>query len=247
MRAFSKLAVIQTKLYLREPIAVFFTLGFGPLLLVLMGFIFGNEPQALFTGRGQMDVMVPGFIALIIGITGLTSVPIPTSQRREAGVLRRFSATPLKPLIYFISDLLAPFVVTLVGALLLIVMGFAFYHVKFSGNWLSVLGAVSLSAAAFFAVGYAIACVMPNSRSAIIFGNVIVIPLTIFSGSMVPLEVMSAGVRSASNFDPLKHAVGLIRGVWFGDVWSAHLTEIAVLVGMLVLGMVVVALTFKWE
>lgn len=247
MRAFSKLAVIQTRLYLREPIAVFFTLGFGPLLMVLMGFIFGNEPQTMFSGRGQMDVMVPGLIALVIGITGLTSVPIPTSQRREAGVLRRFSATPLKPLTYFLADLLAPFVVTLAGSLLLTAMGFAFYQVDFAGNWLSVLGAVCLSMGAFFAIGYAIACLLPNARSAIIFGNVIVVPMTIFSGAMVPLEVMSAGVRSAANYDPLRHAVSLIRGLWFGEAWSTYSTETAVLAGMLVVGMVIVALTFKWE
>ena len=60
MRAFMKLAVVQTKLYLREPVGVFFTLLFGPLMLIMMGFIFGNEPQALYNGLSQMDVSVPG-------------------------------------------------------------------------------------------------------------------------------------------------------------------------------------------
>jgi ABC-2 type transport system permease protein len=71
--------------------------------------------------------------------------------------------------------------------------------------------------------------------------------MVIFSGAMVPLEIMPETVKNISNFVPLKHAVTLIRGLWFGDVWGTHLVEVAVLVGLLVVSMVIVALTFKWE
>lgn len=247
MRAFGKMAVMQTKLYLREPMSVFFTLAFGPMLLVIMGFIFGNTPQPTLNGLSQMDISVPGYIALIIGITGLTAVPIGVATRRETGVLRRFYATPLKPLVYFLTDILAPFLVILLGALILILMGMLIYQVHFAGQWLSITAAICLTIASFYAVGYAIACIVPNTRTAIIFGNVIVIPLAIFSGAMVPLEVMPASVVNIARFNPLMHAVTLLRGLWFGEPWGAHLPAVAVLAGMLIVGMVIVALTFKWE
>ncbi len=66
MRALRKLVVVQAKLYLREPIGVFFTLLFAPLLLIMMGFVFGNAPDPLFGGRGQLDVNLPAYTALII-------------------------------------------------------------------------------------------------------------------------------------------------------------------------------------
>jgi ABC-2 type transport system permease protein len=247
MRAFWKLTLIQMKLYLREPMAMFFTLLFGPMLLVIMGLIFGDSPQPLLNGLSQMDISVPAYIALIIAITGFTSVPIGAATRRETGVLRRFSATPLKPLVYFLADSLAPFLMTLFGIFIIILMGFAIYHVRFEGDWLSVASAVSLSTIAFFALGYAIAGLVPNTRTAVILGNVLIIPMNIFSGALIPLEIMPESVRSIARFIPLTHVVTLLRGLWFGELWADHLLEVVVLVGILLLGVVIVAFTFKWE
>ena len=247
MHTFGKLAVVQTKLYLREPMSVFFTLLFGPMLLVMMGFIFGNAPQPLLHGLSQMDVSVPSYIALILGITALTSIPIAAASRRETGVLRRFSATPLRPLTYFLADILAPFLVALVGVVFLILLGFSIYHVRFDGQWLSVAGGVCLSAASLFALGYAIAGIVPNFRTAIVVGNVIMIPMNLLSGALIPLEVMPTAVRNIARFIPLTYVVTLLRGLWFGETWGHHLLEVTVLGTMLVVGMVIVALTFKWE
>jgi ABC-type polysaccharide/polyol phosphate export permease len=64
---------------------------------------------------------------------------------------------------------------------------------------------------------------------------------------MVPLEVMPESIREISRFDPLAHAVTLLRGLWFGEAWCQHLPEVAVLGGILVLSLVLIAFTFKWE
>jgi len=119
MLGFQKLALVQAKLYLREPMAAFFTLLFGPSLMILLGFIFGNKPDPMLGGLGYLDRSVPGYMAMIVAIVGLTSVPISSSIRRESGVLRRFSMTPLRPLTYFLTDVLVSFVMTLLGILLL--------------------------------------------------------------------------------------------------------------------------------
>ncbi len=46
---------------------LFFTLLFAPLLLIMMGSVFGNAPDPLFGGRGQLGVNVQAYTALIIG------------------------------------------------------------------------------------------------------------------------------------------------------------------------------------
>jgi ABC-2 type transport system permease protein len=247
MNAFGKLATLQTKLYLREPIAVFFTLLYGPLLLVIMGIIFGSTPRPELNGLSQMDISVPAYMALIIGITGLTAVPINAATRRETGVLRRFAATPLRPLVYFLADILAPLLVTLLGILFLLVLGLLVYQVRFHGQWLSLIAGILLSILAFFSVGYAIAGIVPSARVAIVLGNVLIIPMSVFSGAFIPLEVMPETVKNISRFMPLTYVVTLLRGLWFGAAWRSLLLEVTVLAGLLVVGMVVVALTFKWE
>ncbi len=247
MNAFVKLAIVQTKLYLREPLALFFTLLFGPLLLVMMGFIFGTTPRPELNGLSQMDVSVPSYIALIIGITGLTAVPVMLTTRRETGVLRRLSTTPLRPLTYFLADVLAPFLVILASVALMILLGFLVYRVRFEGQWLSLAAGITLYVASCFSLGYAMAAVIPNARLATVLGNAVIIPLNIFSGALMPIELMPKGIQNFANFLPLTHGVNLLRGLWFGEAWGAHLLEVAVLGGMLVVGMAVVRFTFRWE
>lgn len=247
MRALWKLTVVQFKLFLREPMGVFFTLAFAPLILILFGSIYGNEPTPLFHGRGTVDVSVPAYMGLIVGTVGLMSVPIATSARRESGALRRFRATPLRPLTYMISDIAVNFVMTLLGIGLLVAVGKAVYNVRMEGNLLSIFGAVALGAFTFFALGYVIAGVAPTARVAQVASMVIFYPMMFLSGAGLPLEILPAGIRNISRFLPLTHVVTLTRGLWAGDSWGQHLTEVGVLLGLLVVGTAVSARTFRWE
>lgn len=247
MQAFGKLTFVQTKLYLREPMGVFFTLLFGPVLLILLGFVFGNDPAPMFGGLGHMDVSVPAYAAIITGITGLTTVPITTTTRRETGALRRFSATPLQPFTYFLSDILAPFMMVLAGILLLFLTGKIAYNVRFEGNLISVIAGVCLGMSVFFSLGYALAGLIPSARAATAIGNIVLIPMMFFSGALIPLEVMPETVQTVSRFLPLTHLVSLLKGLWFGDGWGDHLTAVAVLLGVLVVSVIITVRTFHWE
>jgi ABC-2 type transport system permease protein len=247
MTGFWRLSLVQAKLYIREPMAMFFTLLFAPSLFILLGFIFKNTPDPMYGGRGYLDMSVPAYMAVIISIVGLTAVPIGSATRRETGVLRRFSVTPLRPLAYFVTDVLAPFVITLVGILLLFLVGTVIYKVRFEANPFSLLAAVCLGAFAFFSLGYALVGLIPSTRAVVLVGNVVLYPLMLFSGAMVPLEVMPDTVRNISRFSPLTHLVALLRGIWFQKGWSDLLTEVAVLVGVGVVGMLIIARTFRWE
>ena len=247
MVGFRKLTLVQAKLYLREPMAAFFTLLFGPALLLLLGFIFTNAPDPMYGGLGYLDLAVPAYMAMVIGIVGLTAVPITAANRREAGMLRRFSATPLRPLTYYVTDVLVPFVLTLLGILLLVLVGMVVFGVGFEGNLFSLLAGIVLGACAFFSLGYALVGLISSARAVVLIGNVVLYPLMIFSGAMVPLEIMPDVVRTISRFLPLTHLVALLRGLWFGQPWGDLLTEVAVLAGVAIIGMFIIARTFRWE
>jgi ABC-2 type transport system permease protein len=247
MRALWKLIVIQAKLFIREPIGAFFTLAFAPLLLILFGFIWGNDPVPEFGGFGPMDVSVPAYVGLIVATVGLMSVPIATSARRETGALRRFKATPLRPLAYMISDVAVNFVMTVLGISILMLVGKLVYNVRFEGNLLSVFAAVSLGAFAFFAIGYVITGLAPTARAAQIVGMVLLYPMMFLSGAAMPIELLPEGVQNFSRFLPLSHVVKLVRGLWIGDTWGQHTTEVIVLLGVLIVGTAISVRTFKWE
>jgi len=247
MRGLKQLILVNLKLYLREPIATFFTLAFPPLLILLFGTMYGNDPSPIYGGYGSMDVTMPAYTALVLGTVGLLSVPITTGGYREQGILRRYRATPLRPITYIIADVLTNLLITLLGMFVLVAIGWLLYRVRFEGQVLSVLSAVVFAGLAMFAVGYLIASIVPGARTAQVVGMVLFYPMMFLSGASIPLEVMPETVRRISEFLPLTYVVTLIRGLWFGNGWGDHLTEVAVLGGVLIVCAGLAARFFRWE
>ena len=246
MRGFKQLFWLDLKLYFRDPLAAFFVLSFPPLLVVLFGAMFGNDPDPLFGGLGAMDISMPAYTGLVLGSVGLLSVPIATAAYREQGVLRRYRATPLKPITYIAADVLTNLLMTTLGMIALVTVGWLLHRVHFGGRILDVAGALLLSALAMFAFGYLIAGLAPGARSAQIIGMVIFYPMMFLSGASVPLEVMPETIERIAEFLPLTYAVRLLRGMWFAEPWGDHLLEVAVLVGVLIVCGALASRFFRW-
>ena len=247
MRGFGKLTLVNLKLYFREPIATFFTLAFPPLMVVLFGAMYGNDPSPMFGGYGSMDVSMPGYTAMILGTVGFLGVPITISGYRESGVLRRFQATPMRPLTYILADIVANLVTTLLGMMGLVIIGWLLYRVQFEGQVMAVILAVVFCGLAMFSIGYLIAGLAPGARTAQVVGMVIFYPMMFLSGASIPLEVMPETIQRIADFLPLTYVVRLLRGLWFGDAWGEHLLETAVLAGVLVVCTALAARFFRWE
>ncbi len=247
MKGLWKLTRIEALLYLREPMASFFTLVFPILLLFLFGTIYGNKPNPFFGGRGTVDVSTPAYMAIIIGSTALMSIPIRIGGYRERGVLRRFRATPLRPGAVVFAEICVHYVMTLFGAILLVVAARLVYHLNFGGNAALVFLGFTLGTLSFFAVGFLVASLTSNARLAYIVGLLLYFPNLFLSGATFPKEMFPESIRSIARFIPMTHVVSLLQGLWFGEPWGRHLAETAVLGGLLVAGVAASALTFRWE
>jgi ABC-2 type transport system permease protein len=247
IRVLSLFTWTQAKLYVREPIATFFTIFFAPLFLVLFGLMYGNEPNDLFGGRGSMDVTVPAYLGIIIVTVGLIGLPIQTAVNRELGILRRYRVTPLRPLTYIVADVTTYWVMALLGMVLLVIVGALAYSIRFEGSIPSVLAGFTLSTLSFLALGFVIASVAPSARVAQTVGMVLAYPMMFLSGATIPLEVLPAGVQRIADFLPLTYVVRLMRGLWVGEPWSNLWPEVVVLTGMLVVCSAISARFFRWE
>lgn len=247
MRAFIKLTLTHLKLYIREPVAFFFTIVYAPLMLILFGSIYGNQPQTIFGGRGTMDVSVPAYVALIIVTVGLMSVPISTANYREAGVLRRFRVTPLSPWVYMAAEILQFYLMSLAGVILLALVGALMYHVRLDGSLLAVWLGYNLSVLSMFAMGYLLAGLSPSARVAQALGMALAFPMMFLSGATIPLQVMPQSIQNLARWIPLTYVVQLIQGLWFGEAWSSLVRPMAVLAGVGLGCALLAARTFRWD
>jgi ABC-2 type transport system permease protein len=184
---------------------------------------------------------------MIIATSGLMSITITLASYREHGILRRLRTTPVTPAVILAAQVIVVFTMTLLGMILLIIAGKLVYHVTFEGNIFSVFGGFLLSCLSFFALGFVLAGLMPTARTAQIVGMVILYPMLFLSGAGFPRELLPETIKKVSAFLPLTYVVNLLRGLWIGESWHAHLLDAGVLAGIIVLGVIISTRTFRWE
>ena len=92
-----------------------------PLILLAL-----NAGAGSIDGEPAGDVLVPGYVALVIATSGLMALPSTIVHYRERGILRRLRVTPLTPLVALVAQVLVCLVVTLAGLALLVACGVAF-------------------------------------------------------------------------------------------------------------------------
>lgn len=247
MKNLMKMTFMESKLFLREPLGAFFTLIFPLMMLFLFGSIYGNKPSAYFNGYGTVDISVPAYTAMIIATTALMSLTITITSYRENGVLRRLRTTPINPLTILTSQVLVLFLMTTIGMILLVIAGKLVYNMRFEGNLFSVFLGFALSSFSFFSLGFIIAALMPTARTAQVVGMVLLYPMLFLSGAGFPRELLPNTIIKISTFLPLTYVVNLLRGLWIGDSWGQHLTDVFVLAGILVAGVLISLKIFRWE
>lgn len=247
LRAYRKISWVEMKLYLREPLAAFFTLGFPMMMLFMFGSMYGNEPVPMFGGYGTVDVSVPSYIVMIIGTSGMMSFVPLIAGYRERGILRRFSTTPIRPIVFLAAEVTVLFAMTVAGMILLILTGKVVYGLRFMGHVLPVAAAFVLSCLCFYSLGFLLSAVLPTYRTASTVTMVLFYPMLFMSGAGLPRELLPDWMRRVGEVFPMTHAVTLMKGVWFGEPWREFKTEVAILVAVLAVGTVLSARFFRWD
>ena len=248
MKSMTKMIWMEAKLFLRDPASAFFTLIFPLMMLFIFGTIYSNVPADQGPGgREAIGSLIPAFISMVIGITGMMATTMTLASYRENGILRRLRTTPVRPLVIMVSQITVVFFMTALGTLLLIVAGRVFYQVHYDGNAFSLMGGFVLGCLSFFGIGFILAGLLPTARTAQIIAMVLVYPMLIFSGAAWPRELMPATIEKISAFVPLTYVVNLLSGVWRGDAWSMHITDICLLLAMLLVGVLISTRLFRWE
>ncbi len=232
MRAYREMTRALALSALREPVSLFFTVFLAPLMVLILGVIFGNDPRPEFGGQGFIGMQMPALTCVVVAMMGVLTVPLDVVGLREQGVLRRLRATPLRPGVIIAADLTRHFAMGVVGMGLALAVGAAAFGVGAGAHVASVALVLVLGLLAFTALGYLLAAIMPSMGVVTPVGNILIIVLLMSSGATVPLAVLPAGVRAAADWSPLTQLVTALTGVWSGDGLAAHGAALAVMVAM---------------
>jgi ABC-2 type transport system permease protein len=246
MNGFSRLAFVETKLFLRERAAAIAVFGLPVALVIGFGLIPGfGDPQKGLSGQIGTEYIASISVAIVMAILGLNGVPMVIGQYRERGILRRLGVTPVRPLTLLLADLMVWAAAAIVSVALVIAVARLAYHVPAPSavGWF-VLSAL-LGIAALFSLGLLVAAAAPTARSAAALGWLVFFPNMFLAGVYFPTEDMSAVMRQIGSFTPLGAALHAVRDSWMGV--DPRLEYLGIMAAYVVIAGALAARFFRWQ
>ncbi|MFE5995608.1 MULTISPECIES: ABC transporter permease [Streptomyces] len=193
----------ETRLFLREPSSIFWIVAFPTVLLVILGFVPAFKvPEEGLGDRRVIDLYVPVSILLAMIMSGLQAMPPVLAAYRERGILRRMSATPVRPSALLTAQIALHGAAALVSAVLVVVVGGAAYGVPLPGNPLGYLLALLLVLAAALALGATITGLFRTAKAATAVGSASYIVMMFTAGVWVPVQAMPGTLRRVVEASP---------------------------------------------
>ena len=167
----------ESRLFRREPGNLFWILGFPPLLLVILGSIpsFRKADPGL-GGLRLIDVYVPILVLVALIVTGLQAMPPVITGYRERGILRRMSATPVRPSALLSAQMGLNGAAALVSALACMAIGRLAFDVRLPQQAFGYALALLLTAAAALALGALVSALARTARIATAIGTAVFFP-----------------------------------------------------------------------
>ncbi|MEV7055388.1 ABC transporter permease [Streptomyces microflavus] len=195
--------IAETRLFLREPGSLFWVFAFPSVLLVILGFVPAfKEAQDDLGGRRVIDLYVPISILLAMITAGVQAMPPVLTAYRERGILRRMSATPVRPSALLAAQILLHGAACLGSALLVTVVGRTAYGVPLPGQPAGYLLALLLSVAAALCLGATICALSRTAKAATAVGSVAYLVMMFTAGVWLPVQAMPDILRRVVEITP---------------------------------------------
>ena len=242
---FRTLLQTELKLFIREPMLIFWGLAFPVILLVVLGLAGPKKPERSLGYVKFIVVYTPVVIMLMLTVLSLSAVPAALASYRDKGYLRRLSTTPVGAPRLLAAQLLIAFALEALAVVLILLIARVAFSVPLPGQVGGFLLAIILTIGAMLGFGVVIAAVAPNQRIAAGIGSLLLFPLMFFAGLWVPQAQMGAALRDASHYTPLGAAAPAVQNAIAGH-WPGSI-HLLVLAGYAVVLSVLAARFFRWD
>lgn len=232
--AAAQLSIVESKLLLREPGTLF---AFLIPLFVLIAF-----GSSLRSGDSQL---IATTLAISIGLVALYLMPTTLASYREKGILRRLSATPVRPISILLVQLVLQFGVALIACVVTVFISILVLGAPAPHSPLAFFGVYMLGTLSMFGIGLVIASVAPSGRAANGIGVLLYFPLAYLAGLLQPVAMMPSTMVRIGEFTPLGALRESLQNAWTGA--PVEVVSLFVMAAYAVVLSLVAAKLFRWE
>ena len=248
LRGLWRLTWLEIKIFAREPLGLIGSIAIPVLVFVVLSRVMGTAAQVRASRAPRFaSVDLPIFVSLLIAGSSVLSLIAIIAIYREGGILKRLRATPLRAHTILTAHVLVKLLFTAITLGATILVGRRFFFIAPGVPLASFTLALLFTTTSLISVGFLVASLVPTARFAQPVGSLILYPMLGLSGLFIPVGALPPALETVARALPLTYAVSLLRGIWHGEGWSAHLTETAVLAAMFVAFTAIGAKVFRWE
>ena len=210
-----RLLATELRLLTRDTMTLTFVLGFPIISMLIIGGVFGTEPDEDFPVNPS-HWYVASYFTVVIGATGLIMMPVHIASYRELGVLRRFAASGFPRWSFATAELALGLAAIAVAGPLLLAVAAPVYGLPDIDAPIRVAAGIIVAAVAFVSIGVLLGSVLPSARAAQAIGLMLFFPSFLLGVGGPPPSVMAEPLREIAEKLPLALATDAIREPWLG-------------------------------
>jgi ABC-2 type transport system permease protein len=233
--------------YLRTPVALFFSALLPVIFLLLFTSIFGNDRDDL--GIRISTYQVPAFVSLAVVSSAFVGLVISLVVAREQGILKRVRGTPAPMWVVLAGRVAVAGGGAIVTTVVLVVIGSIVFGVELQPKAIPALAlAIVLGSATFCALSFAFTRLVKNEGAASALTNFVVLPLYFISGVFVPSSELPESLRTLAGVLPLQPLNDALFKCFNprGDVAAPAWGDLAVVAAWGLAGALIATRTFLW-
>ena len=239
----TKTIAVETKLFFREPGVWLLAILLPTFVLVVVGLLFGTQPDPALGGRRWIDIFAPSMVVMTLAVLGINTLPARLVRYREKGVMRRLSTTPASPRSLLVAQLVVNMGVAVASLGVLIVVGNLVLQIPFPKDLIGFTLAFLLGMSALFALGLLVAAVAPTPGIA----SAMFVPLfalvMFLGGVYLPRQMLPEFLIRIGDYTP--PGIQALLDAWSGI--SPQPAQLAVMGVITVLAGTAASRRFRWE
>lgn len=223
-----------------------------PVLLLVIIVAVSGQHELVHDGDRTMELgayLVPGLAAFAVAAAAFVNLTIDVVNQRESGVLKRRRASGAPAWLLVAGTSLTATVTSLLVTFVLLVIGGERYDLQIPSSALPALAlTVVLGSAAFASLGYGVASVVRSASAAQPVVQLVVLPMYIISGVLVPASKLPRLVDDAARILPLQHLAAAMRHALDPAAAAPHLAvgDLLVLLAWAAAGYILALRRFSW-
>ena len=196
---------------LRDPLNLFFGLGFPVVLILLLSIIQANIPVSLF----EIDHLTPG--VTVFGLSFMTMFSsVIIAKDRGSALLQRLYTTPLTPLDFILGYTLPMLPISLAQSVVCYLVALPL-GLNPSVNVLYALAMILPVALLYIAMGLLFGSILTDKQAGAVCGSILTNLSAWLSGIWFDLELVGGVFKKIAYALPFVHAVEMERAIIAGD------------------------------